>query len=74
MPADSEPICTLPTQTPPISSCGRPEGEQAADFTLFDLDGNAFNLEDALLAGKPVLMISSSYTCPLFRGKVPGIN
>jgi len=74
LPADSEPICALPTQTPPISSCGRPEGEQAADFTLFDLDGNAFNLEDALLAGKPVLMISSSYTCPVFRGKVPKIN
>lgn len=74
LPADSDPICTLPNQTPSITSCGRPEGEQAADFTLYDKDGNAFNLEDALLLGKPVLMISSSYTCPVFRNKVPVIN
>jgi len=74
LPADSDPICTLPVQTPPITSCGRPEGEQAADFTLHDINGNAFNLEDALLQGKPVLMISSSYTCPVFRNKVGKIN
>jgi hypothetical protein len=74
LPADAEPICTLPFQTPPIQSVGRPAGEQAADFTLYDLDGNAFNLEQALLEGKPVLMISSSYTCPVFRNKVPLIN
>lgn len=74
LPVDSDPICVLPTQTPPIISCGRPEGEQAADFTLFDIFGNAFHLEDALLQGKPVLMISSSYTCPVFRSKVGKIN
>ncbi|MBK8499235.1 MAG: redoxin domain-containing protein [Flavobacteriales bacterium] len=74
LPADSDPVCTLPMQTPPIGNVGRPEGEQAADFTLYDIDGNAFNLEDALLQGKPVLMISSSYTCPVFRNKVPKIN
>lgn len=74
LPSDNDPICTLPFQTPAITSCGRPEGEQAADFNLFDIDGNAFNLESALLLGKPVLMISSSYTCPVFRNKVPVIN
>ncbi len=74
LPADSDPICTLPTQTPPINSSGRPEGESAADFTLYDMNGTGFNLEDALLLGKPVLMISSSYTCPVFRNKVPVIN
>lgn len=74
LPADGDPICTLPFQTPPIQSVGRPVGEQAADFTLYDLEGNAFSLEQALLQGKPVLMISSSYTCPVFRNKVPRIN
>lgn len=74
LPADSDPICTLPLQTPPIAQCGRPEGEQAADFSLYDMDGSTFNLEAALLQGKPVLMISSSYTCPVFRNKVPRIN
>lgn len=74
LPGDDDAICTLPVQTPPITSCGRPEGESAADFTLYDREGNAFNLEEALLLGKPVLMISSSYTCPVFRNKVPVIN
>jgi hypothetical protein len=74
LPSDGDPICTLPFQTPPIQNVGRPEGEQAADFTLYDLDGDAFNLEAALLAGKPVLMISCSYTCPVFRNKLSRIN
>jgi hypothetical protein len=74
LPADSDPVCSLPVQTPPIASVGRPEGESAADFTLYDLNGIAFNLEDALLIGKPVLMISASYTCPVFRNKIPLIN
>ena len=74
LPSDNDPVCTLPTQTPPIQNVGRPAGENAADFTLYDLNGNTFNLHDALLLGKPVLMISASYTCPVFRGKIPGIN
>ncbi len=74
LPADSDPICTLPFQTPPVQSVGRPVGEQAADLTLYDLDGNAFDLGVALSQGKPVLMISSSYTCYVFRNKVERIN
>lgn len=74
LPADDDAICTLPFQTPPITSVGRPAGEMAADFNLYDLDGNGFTLNDALALGKPVLMISASYTCPVFRGKVPVIN
>ena len=73
-PLDSDPICTLPTQTPPITSVGRPAGELAAEFNLFDINGNPFSLEEALALGKPVLMISASYTCPVFRGKIPSIN
>ena len=74
LPGNDDPVCTLPLQTPPITSVGRDAGETAADFTLYDRDGNAFNLHDALAAGKPVLMISASYTCPVFRNKVPSIN
>lgn len=74
LPADIDPVCALPVQTPPIQTVGRPEGEHAADFTLYDMQGNAFHLEEALLQGKPVLIISASYTCPVFRNKVPRIN
>ena len=74
LPTDDDAICTLPVQTPPIASVGRPAGEMAADFDLYDLDGNGLTLSEALTLGKPVLMISASYTCPVFRGKVPVIN
>ncbi len=74
LPADAAPVCTIPTQVPPIETSGRPEGENAADFTAFDVNGNAFNLGDALAAGKPVLMVAGSYTCPVFRNKLPSLN
>lgn len=73
-PSSSDQICTLPFQTPPIETNGRPAGENAADFSLYDLQGDQFNLEEALLQGKPVLMIAGSYTCPVFRNKIPLIN
>ncbi len=74
LPADTDPVCPIPVQTPSITSVGRDAGETAADFTLYDLDGNPFNLHDALAIGKPVLMVSASYTCPVFRNHVASIN
>ncbi|MDQ3101137.1 MAG: T9SS type A sorting domain-containing protein [Bacteroidota bacterium] len=73
-PSSADQICTLPFETPPLESNGRPAGENAADFSLYDLQGDQFNLEEALLEGKPVLMIAGSYTCPVFRNKMPLIN
>lgn len=74
LPADGDPVCALPDQVPPIETSGRPEGETAADFTAYDLNGNAFDLGDALALGKPLLMIAASYTCPVFRNRIPSIN
>ena len=71
LPADPAPICSIPNQVPPIDSSGRPEEERAADFTAYDLSGDAFQLSDALALGKPILMIATSYTCPVFRNRIP---
>ncbi|MEX1132898.1 MAG: hypothetical protein WEC15_06710 [Flavobacteriales bacterium] len=70
LPADSEALCTLPFQTPPITSTGYFAGDTAADFRLFDLAGNAFHLQSTLASGKPVLMIAGSWTCPVYRNKL----
>jgi hypothetical protein len=57
-----------------IPGCCLQVGDTAADFTLYDVNGNPFNLGATLALGKPVLLISASYTCPVFRSKVPSIN
>lgn len=44
-------------------------GEDAIDFTLHDLDGNAWNLRETLeRTGLPVVMVWGMYTCPAFQG------
>lgn len=49
-------------------------GDTMADFTLFDINGNAITLSDVLNTGKKVLMISGSYTCPIFRDHMTDAN
>lgn len=44
-------------------------GDDAIDFTLHDLDGNAWKLGETLEAtGKPVVMVWGMLTCPGFQG------
>lgn len=45
-------------------------GDAATDFTLHDLDGEAWNLADTLLkgGGKPVVLIWGMSTCPAYQG------
>jgi hypothetical protein len=74
LPADTTSICTIPWYTGSFSASGLQPGDTAADFTLYDVNGNSFNLAAALALGKPVLLVSASYTCPVFRSKVPSIN
>ncbi len=73
-PGENDAICTLPHHTPDIWTVGPPAGSTAADFQLYDLDGNAFHLANTLAQGKPVLMMSGSYTCWVFRNRVEHMN
>lgn len=70
LPGVDAPVCTLPFQTPPITSTGYFAGDTAADFRLYDLEGNAFHLQSTLASGKPVLMIAGSWTCPVYRNRL----
>ena len=74
IPSDSDPICSIPWYLGSFNNSGYQEGDTAHDFTLYDTLGNILNLAAALTAGKPVLLISSSYTCPVFRSMIPSIN
>lgn len=71
-PGDS--ICIIPNYLGNFSTSGYQIGDTVNDFRLFQKDGQAFLLSERLATGIPVLLISSSYTCPVFRGKVEAIN
>jgi hypothetical protein len=74
IPADTDTICRIPLYLGGFDASGLDVGDTAYDFTLFDANGDSLNLATVLSQGKPILLISSSYTCPVFRGKVPAIN
>lgn len=75
LPADDEPICDIPIYPEMLAYTHvMSEDSIVPDFTLFDLDGTAYHLADIMADGKPVVLFGCSYTCYVYRGKVPSIN
>jgi hypothetical protein len=74
IPADTDSICSIPVYTGSFDATGYQKNDTVPDFTLYDISGTAVNLKAALQTGVPVLLISSSLTCPVYRGKIPVIN
>ncbi|MFN0176190.1 MAG: deiodinase-like protein [Saprospiraceae bacterium] len=74
LPTPETPICNIPLYLDGFESSGLSEGDTIPDFQLYNLDGTAFHIADALALGKPVLLVNGNYTCPVFRTKVPVIN
>jgi hypothetical protein len=70
LPADSSAICTFHTQTD-VSNKFLKTGfhilDTVPDFTLFDTAGKPITLSKVCAEGKPVLLISVSYSCPRAR-------
>ena len=75
-PMDTSEICYYPVTIDSTGFClpGPEVGDTMPDFTLYDMANNAFTLSNNLVPGKYTLLISGSYTCPVFRNKVPIIN
>ncbi len=74
LPGDAELVCPIPDQVGGIANAGYHVGDTAADFRLYDLEGNAFHLGSVLASGKPVLMVAGSWTCPVYRDRIGHIN
>jgi hypothetical protein len=74
LPADSDSICAIPVYTGNFNVTGYQVSDTVPDFTLYDYNGNAFNLHSALQTGVPVVLIAGSLTCPVYRGKIAEIN
>lgn len=69
-----DPICEIPVYTGGFDNTGYEIGNPVADFTLYNADGEAFNLESMLENDKPVLLIGGNYSCWRFRDQVNTIN
>lgn len=74
IPADTASICTIPWYLGSFYTSGKQAGDTAADFTLYSINGDTFNLAATLATGKRVLLVNGSYTCPVFRGKISKIH
>ena len=73
-------LTELPSDQDPIifgqdnGSGGSTVGNPVADFKLYNLDGDSIVLSEVLSTGKHVLMVSGSYTCPIFRNHMTELN
>ena len=75
LPNDSDQICQVPNYSNiDFDTSGYDVGDTVNDFTLFDRNGNGYQLSSTLALGKPVLLITGSLTCPIFRNKLLTIN
>ena len=75
LPKDGDQICPIvPVQTGYFDNAGPAIGSVVNDFTLYDREGNPLTLSKQLAKGKPILLMSGSYTCTYFRSHIPYIN
>jgi len=75
LPADSDPICTIPlVGGSGFELVGPAVGETIRHFNLFDLNGIELDIATTLQQGKPILIVDGSYTCPVYRNKIPTVN
>jgi hypothetical protein len=73
-PSASDSICPIPVYTGDYDTTGYMQGDTIPDFTLYKLNGDSVNMLAELQAGLPVLLVSGSYTCPVFRNQVADLN
>ena len=73
LPADAAAVCDV-QYLGDFDTSGYAIGDTVNDFTLYNLNGDVMHLAEALQNGKPKLFIAGSYTCPVFRNRIPHIN
>jgi len=74
IPKLNDSICQISNYLGSFDDSGYQLGDTVNDFQLYAKDFTSYKLSELLQKGKPVLLISASYTCPIFRGKIPIIN
>ena len=73
-PLDGDSVCNIIPRTQGNPWIPIAVGDTMADFTLWDINGDSITLSSILNSGKRVLMVSGSYTCPIFRNHMSDLN
>ncbi len=74
-PDDAEIIDPLPYYGEELEfEFGYHVGDEVGDFTVYDFDGNSFNLYETLSNGKPTFLMSGSASCIRFTDAFHNIN
>ena len=74
-PTGADSICDIPLYTVSDYDINAiAVGTLVPDFTLYNTGGQPTTLSIELDDGLPILIVSGSYTCPVFRGKVAALN
>ncbi|MEE2931377.1 MAG: hypothetical protein VX370_02505 [Bacteroidota bacterium] len=73
-PNDYDSVCNIVARNQGNSWNPINAGDTMADFKLWNINGDSIILSDVLNSGKRVLMVSGSYTCPIFRDHMTELN
>ena len=57
-----------------FETLGFQKGQKVSDFKLYSADGSSFVLSEALKKGKPIMLVSGSYTCDVARYNLANIQ
>src|SRR5438128_1385262 len=75
LPNDGDSVCDIPLRLGGnFDALGFQISDTVPDFTLYEFNGDSLNLKTALQSGKPVLLVTCSYTCPIYRGHLDEVN
>ena len=74
LPNDSDSICAIVPRSQGNPWAPISVGDTMADFTLYDINGTPVTLSNVLNSGKHALIVSGSYTCPIFRNHMSDLN
>ena len=73
-PLDVDSVCTIIPRNQGNSWTSISPGDTMANFTLWDINGDSITLSSVLNSGKRALVVSGSYTCPIFRNHMSDLN
>ena len=73
-PNDNDSVCIIVPRNQGNPWTTLNPGDTMSDFKLWDINGDSIILSEILNSGKNVLMISGSYTCPIFRNHMTDLN
>lgn len=73
-PRAGDSICPIPLVDQAFETSGPAIGDAVPDFTLYTLGDDPVSLGSTLAAGRPVLLVAGSLSCPVFRNTIPALN